>query len=386
MMSPGRRSIIACAIITAGMVLFGFRLWVRGASAAEVRASWQAEWEKTLEGAKKEGEVRLWGDLEIAHPDIVAAFSKEFSFIKVVTVSGKVGDLMPRIIAERRAGKYLADLYSGGLGGRAFFDFHRAGVLDPIKPQLLLSEVVDESKWLNGKHHYADSENSYIFMYEGNPGGTGLYYNTKLVNPQEIKSYRDVLNPKWKGKILIFERPGVGMPSFLRLYYHPQVGPGFLKRLLGEMDVTVSRERRQATDWLGQGKFHLCFDCADIDRARKQGVPVADFDRASLKEGGNEIGTGGNSGLSLINRAMNPNAAKAFINWYLSRKGQMVWQEVMNTKVIEPSNSMRIDIPKEHVLPDARREEGRPYRVTGILDPEPVQKLVNEELSRARKR
>jgi ABC-type thiamine transport system substrate-binding protein len=223
-------------------------------------------------------------------------------------------------------------------------------------------------------------------MYEGNPGGTGLYYNTKLVNPQEIKSYHDVLNAKWKGKILVFERPGVGMPSFLRLYYHPQVGPEFLKRLLGEMDVTVSRERRQATDWLGQGKFQLCFDCADTDRARKQGVPVADFDRASLKEGGNEISTAGNSGLSLINRAMNPNAAKAFINWYLSRRGQTVWQEVMNTKVIEPSNSMRIDIPKDHVLPDSRRDEGRPYRVTGILDPDPVQKLVNEELSRARKR
>jgi hypothetical protein len=47
---------------------------------------------------------------------------------------------------------------------------------------------------------------------------------------------------------------------------------------------------------------------------------------------------------------------------------------------------MRIDIPKENVLPDARRDEGRPYRVTGILDPDPVQKLVNEELSRARKR
>lgn len=385
-MSSSKRSLIACAIIIPGIVFFGLCLWVRGASASEVRASGQAEWNKTLEGAKREGELRLWGDLEITHPDIVTAFGKEFSFIKVVTVSGKVGDLMPRIIAERRAGKYLADLYSGGLGGRAFFDFHRAGVLDPIKPQLILPEVVDGSRWLNGKHHYADAENSYIFMFEGNPAGTGLYYNTKLVNPQEIKSYHDVLNSKWKGKILIFERPGVGMPSFVRLYYHPQVGPDFLKRLLGEMDVTVSRERRQATDWLGQGKFHLCFDCGDTDRARKQGVPVGDFDRASLREGGNEIGTGGNSGLSLINRAMNPNAAKAFINWYLARRGQMAWQEAMNTKVVEPSNSMRIDIPKENVLPDARRDEGRAYRVTGILDPDPVQKLVNEELGRARKR
>src|SRR5438876_4390537 len=95
---------------------------------AESKQPWQQEWEKVTAGAKKEGEVRLWGDQEITHPDIVAAFSRQYPYIKVVTVTGRVGDLMPRIIAERRAGKYLADLYSGGLGGRAFYDFMRAGV------------------------------------------------------------------------------------------------------------------------------------------------------------------------------------------------------------------------------------------------------------------
>lgn len=105
-----------------------------GATAAEQKSAWQREWEKILDGAKKEGEVRLWGDQEITHPDIIAGFAKEYPFIKPVTVSGRVGDLMPRIVAERRAGKHLADLYSGGLGGRSFFDFHKAGVLDPIKP------------------------------------------------------------------------------------------------------------------------------------------------------------------------------------------------------------------------------------------------------------
>ena len=95
--------------------------------------------------------MRLWGDQEITHPDIVGAFGKQHPFIKPVTVTGRVGDLMPRIIAERRAGKYLADIYSGGLGGRAFYDFMRAGVLDPIKPALILPEVLDGSKWVNGE-------------------------------------------------------------------------------------------------------------------------------------------------------------------------------------------------------------------------------------------
>ena len=46
------------------------------AGAAESKPSWQREWEKILDGAKKEGEVRLWGEQEITHPDIIAAFNK----------------------------------------------------------------------------------------------------------------------------------------------------------------------------------------------------------------------------------------------------------------------------------------------------------------------
>ncbi len=371
------------ALLNFLLLVLEFALCAYPAKAADSGSAWQAEWERTVAGAKKEGEVRLWGDAEITHPDIVAAFAQEYPSVKVVTVTGKVGDLMPRIIAERRAGKYLADLYSGGLGGRAFFDFYRAGILDPIRPALTLSEVVDESKWLDGKHHYADPENGYIFMYEGTPANTGLHYNTKLVNPKEFNSYWDLLSSKWKRKILIFERLGAGSPSLVRYYYHSQLGPQFLRRL-SEMDLTISQDRRQATDWLGSGKFPLCIDCADTDRAKKQGVPVEEFDRSFLKEAAAEISTSGNSGLALINKAANPNAARVFINWFLSRRGQMIWQEVMNAKVLEPSNSMRIDIPKDNVPPEARREDGKRYRVTGILDPDPVAKLVNELLGRAK--
>jgi ABC-type Fe3+ transport system substrate-binding protein len=82
----------------------------------------------------------------------------------------------------------------------------------------------------------------------------------------------------------------------------------------------------------------------------------------------------------LINRAPHPNAAKVFINWYLSRQGQMVWQSVMNKKEVEASDSMRVDIPKDDVLPEARRVEGKKYSVVGFLDPEPVQKLLQEIL------
>ena len=325
---------------------------IRPAMTAE-RSGWQAHWDSAVAGAKKEGALSLWGDMEITHPDIVAAFTKEFPFIKPITVSGRVGDLTMRILTERRAGKYLADLYSGVMGGAAFYS---TGVLDSVKSTFILPEVTDESKWLGGKHHYVDPETQQIILYEGTVAGTSIFYNTESVKPTEFSSYWDLVAPKWKGKIAMFERVGSGFPSLTPIYYDPRLGPEFIKRLLGEMNVTISRDRRQATDWLASGRFALCIGCGDVERASRDGMPVSELSRRQLKEAGNNIGLNGNSGLALVSKAAHPHAATVFTNWFLSRRGQMVWQEVMNTKVDEPSNSMRTDIPKDNVLPAARRE------------------------------
>jgi len=351
---------------------------------AAEKPGWQAEWDKAIAGAKKEGAVYLWGDMEITHPDIVAAFTKEFPFIKPITVTGRVGDLTMRILSERRAGKYLADLYSGVMGGAAFYEFYRTGVLDSVKSVFVLPEITDESKWLGGKHHYVDPETQQIILYEGNVAGTSIFYNTESVKPNDFSSYWDILDPKWKGKIAMFERLGSGFPSLTPVYYNARVGPDFIKRLLGEMNVTASRDRRQATDWLGTGKFVLCIGCADVEHASRDGMPVRELDRKQLKEAGNNIGLNGNSGLAMISKPAHPNAAKVFVNWFLSRRGQSIWQEVMNAKVGEPSNSMRIDIPKDNVLPAARREDGEKYQITGFLDPGPPSKLIEELLAKKR--
>ena len=53
----------------------------------------------------------------------------------------------------------------------------------------------------------------------------------------------------------------------------------------------------------------------------------------------------------------------------------MTWQRVMNTIVLEGSDSMRIDIPKDNVLAADRRVEGKAYPMLGFLDPRPVSKF-----------
>lgn len=357
---------------------FLFWLWAaQGLLAAEAEG-WKGEWARTIEAAKREGRLMAYGGAEITHPDIISAFNRDYPEIQVAAVTGRAADLTARIVAERRAEKYLADVIASG--PNAPRTLYLAKVLDPIAPLLILPEVTDQTKWYGARHWYADPENKHIFIFEGSVATTGLAVNTKLTSPSEIASYWDLLQPKWKGKILVMDPRGAALPTpVLMLYHDPDVGPEFLRTLFGKMDITLFRDRRQGTNWLALGKFPLCFYCRDIDLAQKQGLQIAEVPPAQMREGGT-IGGGSSSVLALINRAPHPNAARLFINWYLSRQGQMVWQKVMNTKEVEPSDSMRIDIPKDGVLPEARRAEGRKYRVVGFLDPAPLQQLLKEVL------
>ena len=119
-----------------------FFLTVFGESAAQ--EDWKKEWGKVLEAAKGEGQVVFYGASR--YEKLFAEFHKRFPEIKVVAVtSGLPPDLAQRLMTERRAGKYLADLYIAG-ASTMYRVLYKGNALDPIKPALILPEVVDESK------------------------------------------------------------------------------------------------------------------------------------------------------------------------------------------------------------------------------------------------
>lgn len=159
-------------------------------------ADWAKEWEKALEGAKKEGQVSIYlcstCSATNRYEAILDEFKKEYREIKVVTVTGSGAQLVQREIAERRAGKYLADIHSGGANA-VFNTLYKGKALDPIKPALILPEVVDEPKWYGKKHNYIDPEDKYIFAYLASVSTAQLFYNSSIINPKDFKSYRDLL-------------------------------------------------------------------------------------------------------------------------------------------------------------------------------------------------
>jgi ABC-type Fe3+ transport system substrate-binding protein len=114
-------------------------------------------------------------------------------------------------------------------------------------------------------------------------------------------------------------------------------------------------------------------------------LPVDTFGPRVFKEGGGLVQQFGT--LTLVNRAPHPNAAKVFINWLLSRRGQMALQK-SQANAESPADSLRIDIPKDEVPFEQRRLPDIKYLDTGKpewMDMKPVLDVVNEALKAAGK-
>jgi iron(III) transport system substrate-binding protein len=337
--------------------------------AAEPKPAWQADWEKTVKAAEEEGELVIYMT-QAFEPVFRETFQKKYPKIKVTLVTGRGPELSQRVMSERRAGKFIADLYISG-NITPLTVFHRAKILEPVKPLLLLPEVVDTSGWYEGKHHYDDPENRYIFVFEGTPRSGEITYNTKLVNPSEIKSYWDLLNPKWKGKIVSVDPLVSGPISAAQIFFykHPDLGPEYIRRLHAETEMMIVRSNEQLLDWLSAGKYAFGFGARNVDGAITQGLPLNQFLPGSLKEGSSV--TAYNGTLSLFNRAPHPNAAKVAINWLLSREGQTTWLD-SNHKTGGLNDSLREDISKEKVSEQARRVKGAKFL---WLNPEWIEEL-----------
>ena len=170
-------------------------------------------------------------------------------------------------------------------------------------------------------------------------------------------------------------------------YYTPELGPEFIRRLYGEMNVTVAQEIRQTTDWLANGKFAICFFCSEILKAKSQGLPVDEFPTARWSES-RAISAGNVGSLALPSQAPHPHAARLFANWLLSREGQIGFQRVANTP-FNSEESMRIDIAKDMISADVRRIEGVKYFLADkpeFMEMAPIYELLDQALGQSKKR
>ncbi len=318
----------------------------RTAAAPVSKNDWEVKWEKVVEAGKKEGIVNAYAfwPKEVM-TGLTSAFKSRYGITLEFTVQ-RGSELLPKVQAEKRAGLNLVDVYGQG-ATTLITNVKAAGYLGQIEPLLILPEVLDAKAWRSGQIPFADKAHQ-VIQVSAIPQKY-MIYNTTLVKPEELKSYEDVLNPKFKGKLNLYDPSisGTGSSLLAHLGYNlwtPEKANDFLKRLITEQEVFITRDYRVQTETVARGKYYIGLG-AQASAAIEFVTMGAAIDAPPIKQV-SITSEAGNVGVPDV--SPHPNATTVFVNWLLSKEGQTVFSRTIGTPV------MRADVSVEEISPIMR--------------------------------
>ena len=181
-----------------------------------------AEWEKVVEAGKKEGKVVLYNSANGAayFTNIINAFEKKYG-IKVDSFDMRASELTERIRAEQVAGRFLGDLelHSTSTIQQQEIDgpfVEKVGRVPNIKN--LRADLPATDMWIP----------AWIQAY-------GVIVNTRMVKPEdEPKKWSDLLDPKWKDKILSDDTRPIGGGQTMFFVLQKTYGTPFHEKLAAQ--------------------------------------------------------------------------------------------------------------------------------------------------------
>ena len=263
--------------------------------------------------AEQEGEVVYYGhDSEPGIAVLLDAFKKDFPKIKTSYVRLQTGALYAKITAERSAGRYGVDVLQ----------------LSDISP------AVDFQKKGGWEQHVSPEYAAYKPEYHSNPigyfgvpgvGFAGIAYNKSKVKPEQApKGWKDILNPAFKDGVSV-KLATSGMQHsqwyMLRKLYGNDFWQEFAKQRPKGFDA-----RAQLFDRLAKGDDRMCAlaEYAGYTLYQEKG---AEIEFVAPADGMPAIAIY----IGVVNKAPHPEAAKLFVDWALSKRGQAVYQ---NQKIL----------------------------------------------------
>ena len=333
-----------------------FRIWflwvplvLLATTAGAQEKGWEGKWKEIFAGAKKEGKVVVMGSADPAvRTKLPGAFKKRFG-ISLEYLGGRGSENTARILTEARVGVQTVDAIFAGLSSQA--SLYKGKVIEPIKPVLMLPEVVDPSKWKIGKIWFVDPEQKFVLRLYNYLTTGGLSINTQHAKSGDFPTIKNVLKPKWKGKIGIRDprRSGSGAVEATRFYR--VYGEEFVKRLFVDQKPLISNNKRQLADWLGHGKVWVSF-AVEVETARRMKEDGLPIDVIKVPDMPSTL-TAGNGLISLIKNAPHPNAARVFLNWIASKEGLEILgrsrKRAVTRNDIDESYALSWEIPDPNV-------------------------------------
>ncbi len=295
---------------------------------------WKARWDQVVAAANKEGALDVAGPSGRQWQQLLADFGKEYPKIKTRVTPFDSRDFWPRILKEREVGKHLWDIRVGGADTQVY-PLAKDGGLADVRAMFILPEVADESNWYGGfDHMFLDNAKKYVPSF-GAYESPLAHTNKAFIKDGEIKDIKELLLPKWKGKIAMANPRGGSTAVSMALLYK-KFGADFIRELFTKQQPVVVKNSRQLMDWFVSGKYPIGIGLpnSQIVAYRKRGVKI-DMGKVA----GLDIWSVGVAGIQVLQPRPHPNATIVFVNWLLSKKGQ---EHVMPKVRI---NSRRKDIP-----------------------------------------
>ena len=290
-----------------------------------------AEWDDVVAAARKEGSVTVYSAL-IGPPAIARMKAFEAAYgIRVDQFIGRASEVSERIRMEHVARRPIGDIY---ISSPASLPVHaKAGEIQPtmqVPNAIHLRDDLERDK-------------------NGVPGWYppyGILANANQVGPDELKSWKDLLNPKWKGRMIgdDLRLSGAGASMFEATYkafgreYHEQ---------LAKQDYLVTRNNRGAERQVARGEYAIYFPQQLPYALALKGLPVR---MIAPQEGW----VYASANFALLTNAPHPNAARLLTNFMLEPESQLTF-----------ANAGLIPVTKGTI--EKASDEARPFLNTKLM-------------------
>lgn len=255
--------------------------------------------QELLEKARPEGEVVVYATFTESNP-LANAFRKRYPSLTVNVRRLGGGRLLDAALTEYRAGRHLVDAFIGGsTSARPLINAGVIGRYDSPERAFYDPDFKDEKGYWT-----AFFSRHLVFAF-----------NTTLVPPQRLpKSYFDLLDPYWKGKLGIDDHPGNWLAGMIKAYGKEKAAE--LLRGLARQNPKIIRGRTLKAQLMAAGEIHAAIDQTEegIIEMKKKGAPV-DY---LLPENAPVL----TNPVLLAKNAPHPYAGALFVDFLLSKEGQ----------------------------------------------------------------
>ncbi len=255
---------------------------------------------KLIEGAKKEGEVIVYGTMSLEAVNLLnARFREKYPYVDVKLNRLGSGKFVPRVLAEVRANKYLADILQTNSLSLHFLkkDGFLTNYLSP-EDRFYPKQFKDQGYWT--------TTNMNVHV---------LAYNTKLIaRGKAPRTYDELLNPVWKGKMLMDASEQWAALMFQIM--GKEKAQRYMRELV-KQNIALRRESNAMRVQLvaaGEAPMDIDATLGPVDELKKRGAPI-EWNALSPVP----VVT---SAHAIAHRPPHPNAARLYLDFILSKEGQ----------------------------------------------------------------